>query len=239
MFLDTPLNALGLSQAETLQQYLENTPLNSIQDANLRDVVACLRGDAPENSIIVSSQLRRALATTAVALKPRLERTNEKILIHSACQEMSRNVDCMATSDPGQIPRMEGVDCGNAEEMMTKKDQDKYVADEIFNPALNGGHKPLSERGLDRILNFADWAFSRPEHTIIVGGHSLWFRNFFKCFLPIANQHPAKTCKMENGSCAVFVLNMGKNPSGAPCHWIDPASIQMVHGSFVGKKKKD
>jgi len=31
---------------------------------------------------------------------------------------------------------------------------------------------------------FAEWAADRPESTIIVGGHSLWFRNFFTLFLP-------------------------------------------------------
>jgi len=242
VFLDTPLNKLGLQQALDLAEHLEKSPTSSIEDPALRDAIGCLRGDTPEDSLIVSSQLRRALATVGIALKKRLERTNEKILIHSACQEMSRNVDCMATSEPGCIPNMEGADCGRAAELMTKSNQDSYKADEIFNPALNGGHKPLNERGLDRILNFADWVFTRPEHTIIVGGHSLWFRNFFKAFLPLASQAHAKTCKMENGACVVFTLNVGKSATGTPAHWIESNSVRPIFKGFVlpkGSKKKD
>jgi hypothetical protein len=144
----------------------------------------------------------------------------------------------MATSEPGCIPCMEGPDCGKAAEYMTKEGSDAYKAEDIFNPALNGGHKPLNERGLDRILNFADWVFTRPEHTIIVGGHSLWFRNFFKAFLPITSNAPAKMCKMENGACVAFTLNIGKSTTGQPGHWIESNSIIQVFKGFVLPKTK-
>lgn len=234
IILDTPLNALGIKQARDLAEFLNNSSPNQ-SDPALRDILACLRGDTPEDSLIVSSNLRRALATVGIALKGRLDRTNEKILIHSACQEMSRNVDCVATSPPGGIPDMSGPDCGDAGKFMSTNG--KYVPEDVFNPALNGGQKPINERGLDRILNFADWVFTRPEHTIIVGGHSLWFRQFFKAFLSRIDSHPASTCKMENGSCVAFTLNVGKGPQG-PVQWIEPGSIVQVFGGFVQPKKK-
>jgi hypothetical protein len=48
------------------------------------------------SSIVVSSQLRRAVSTVAVALKDRLQRSHEAILLHSSCQEISRNFDTLS-----------------------------------------------------------------------------------------------------------------------------------------------
>lgn len=67
---------------------------------------------ATAGSIIISSNLRRALSTVAIGLKSRLQRTGERIVIHSTCQEISRNIDCMALSEAGAIPHMDGPDSG-------------------------------------------------------------------------------------------------------------------------------
>jgi hypothetical protein len=46
---------------------------------------------------------------------------------------------------------------------------------------------------------FCQWTFERPEDTIIVGGgHSLYFREFFRTFLPKSFDHAAKNQKMVN-----------------------------------------
>lgn len=97
--------------------------------------------------------------------------------------------------------------------MMAGKDG-VYVPESIFNPILNTGHKPLDETGLHRLQHFADWAFSRPEHTIIIGGHSLWFRTFFKVFLSASDPHIAKTNKMANGGVVSLRLNKGIAKTG-------------------------
>ena len=231
IFFDTPLNHEGLQQAKDLAKFLE-AGVTSDNPA-VADVISVLRGDAPQDSLIVSSNLRRALATVAIGLWRRLDKTREKILIHSACQEISRNVDCVASAAPGTTPHMEGPDSGEAPKLMAHGPT--YAADKIFDPAYNSGQKPLNERGIERLQYFAEWVFTRPEHTVIVGGHSLWFRNFFKAFLAANDNHPGKSCKMVNGGVVAFTLNIGKTDNGH-VHWIEPNSIVTVHGGFEAPK---
>jgi len=236
-FFDTPLNVEGIDQALEIASFLEAAPGSS--NPTVAEVISCLRGDTAENSLIVSSNLRRALSTVAIGLWRRLDRTGERIVINSMCQEISRNVDCMASAEPGTIPHMEGPDCGDAARRMAhpKRDGGAYAPEAIFNPSMNGGQKPLNERGVERLQAFADWAFTRPECTIIVGGHSLWFRNFFKAFLARSDEHVGKSQKMVNGGVVAFTLNVGPSPVG-PGYWIEPGSITTVHGGFEAPKAK-
>jgi hypothetical protein len=222
-FCDTPLNAEGIDQARGLAAFLASESHDVAPVAAA--AIACLRGDvgAVEKSIIVSSNLRRALSTVAIGLWRRLDRTGERIVINSMCQEISRNVDCMASAESGTIPHMEGPDCGDAARRMAHpaRDGGAYVPEAIFDPAMNGGQKPLSERGVERLQAFAEWVFARPESTIIVGGHSLWFKAFFKVFLAAGQTHVGTARKVVNGGVVTFTLNMhhasanGSSDSGA------------------------
>jgi hypothetical protein len=50
------------------------------------------------------------------------------------------------------------------------------------------GNKSLKLTGQRRLVQFAEQTFKTLEAerkaTIVVGGHSLWFKNFFRYFLP-------------------------------------------------------
>ena len=48
---------------------------------------------------------------------------------------------------------------------------------------------------------------------MIVGGHSLWFREYFKSYLPKASRHVAKTANIANGG--VIAFDMYKDAKGA------------------------
>jgi hypothetical protein len=65
------------------------------KDADTADKKA-LRGEVGTKSIVVSSNLRRCLATGAIGLWSRLQRTHERIYVMSSMQECSRNVDTLA-----------------------------------------------------------------------------------------------------------------------------------------------
>ena len=54
------------------------------------------------------------------------------------------------------------------------------------------------------MMTFNKWAFEEDRGTLICVGHSLWFRNYFREFLPETFQHDCKAKKMMN--CA-WVLN--------------------------------
>ena len=86
-FLDSPLNEEGIEQALELRKYIETDQEGLTEkQKNLINIVRGTEG----TSIVVSSTLRRAIATTTLALWPRIKRRSEKISLLSYLQEISR-----------------------------------------------------------------------------------------------------------------------------------------------------
>ena len=89
-FFDAPLSDLGNLEAKKLRAFLtskEDGPVGKDADA-----LAGVKG----TSILVTSNLRRAAQTMAVAFWDRVAVTGEKIYVLSCLQEMARNVDTCA-----------------------------------------------------------------------------------------------------------------------------------------------
>lgn len=99
--------------------------------------------------------------------------------------------------------------------------------------SLHSGNKPLDTNGLKRMLAFGDFIFSPSvkEHHVIVGGHSIWFRSFFRTFLPYTTVHPSKQKKIVNGGVIAFELIKASTKSGTK-YMVDPDSIHVVYGGF-------
>eukprot|EP00163_Fabomonas_tropica_P009170 TRINITY_DN18971_c0_g1_i1.p1 TRINITY_DN18971_c0_g1~~TRINITY_DN18971_c0_g1_i1.p1 ORF type:complete len:398 (+),score=81.40 TRINITY_DN18971_c0_g1_i1:104-1195(+) len=220
IFIDANLGEEGLSQVHELNDFIEGKP-----DAMTDPVVNVLRGESGlSSSIIVSSNLRRAIATCVLGLRRRLKLTREKVHILSDLQEISRNVDANALAGDREVPDLHRVMDGNLGE--------SYDPDALFDVSLNHGQKPISSNGLQRTEEFLKWAFQRPEDTIIVGGgHSLWFKNFFKTFLPRDSKHHSISKKMHN--CGVVVLDVVQGDDyGKPVYCIIEDSIKSVYKGF-------
>ena len=275
-FLDSPLSDLGFEQCHSLQAFLRNPCLDPAAQADF-DVLTAGEG----RSVIVSSQLRRAAATAAIGLADRLKRTNEPILMHSSCQEISRNFDTLSITEAGKGPVLRG-----SVELERKLHYDGTA---------NKGSKSLGFRGMHRIEDFAAWAAKRNESTltartnhltparhrpdarapapragsppptptrcvspalagtIIVAGHSLWFKEFFKLYLPKAADHTCKKKKIVNCGAVGFTLQtasprgvtlgtppgLGSRPRAAcppscppsrpPSRWAWPSSRPRMH----------
>jgi hypothetical protein len=87
-FIDSPLSQLGLDQCSQLKRFLAKP---CIEPRGAADHAVLVSGEGAD-SLVVSSQLRRAAATVAIALGQRLKRSHEKVVLHSSCQEISRNL---------------------------------------------------------------------------------------------------------------------------------------------------
>ena len=103
--------------------------------------------------------------------------------------------------------------------------------------SLHMGNKPLwTTNGYKRMMEFCHFIFSTGsiihEDYVIVGGHSLWFRSFFRLLLPYDVSHVAKDKKIVNGGIVVFDLLMNDDSYGTPRYMIDPKSIQTIYGGF-------
>jgi hypothetical protein len=99
----------------------------------------------------------------------------------------------------------------------------------------NFGNKTRSFYGIKRLNAFADWVFKRDESTIIVGGHSLWFKSFFQTFLPFSSTHESKKVKISNSGVVSFILHQAQDIDGSFIYSIESNSISVVYGGFEKK----
>mmetsp|Transcript_15598 Transcript_15598/g.33659 ORF Transcript_15598/g.33659 Transcript_15598/m.33659 type:complete len:282 (+) Transcript_15598:61-906(+) len=164
VFVDSPLSDEGCEQAQGLKKFIED---------GSEGTSAILKGMEGE-SVIVSSNLRRALSTCTIGLWERLQRTQEKIHILSCLQEVTFNIDGVALAKPHGYPELAHEELHGFG--MTKEN---FKPERYYNAQANEGDKPVNSHGIDRIKEFAAWCFERDEPTIIAAGHSLYFRYFF------------------------------------------------------------
>jgi hypothetical protein len=229
-FIDSPLNMEGIEQALELSRFIEAESEKVTKADKSYRVILALAGKLPDgSSTIVSSSLRRAIATTTLGLWPRLSRTGDKIHILSSLQEISRNIDTYALAPAGGIADLPfkriAPHCGG----------DKFDARKVYELSQNFGNKKRDFYGIKRLRAFGEWAMSQPEEVIIVGGHSLWFKYFFQTYLPHASTHDAKDKKITNSGVVSFTLQSAKGDDGTQQFRIEPASIQTIYGGFTTK----
>ncbi len=227
-FYDSPLSAKGIQQALSLQTFLRQTKLEHCLPKEAQ-LLGIMLGNAKNgegaSSQLVSSNLRRAIATIAIALIDRLDENKEKdrILILPQLQEISRNPDALSIIPPnGKVPPA-WTDPSYLEEVYANQ----------VDTSLHTGNKPVHSTGLDRMQEFCRIAFNdvRKDH-LIVAGHSLWFRSFFQTFLPRNFDHVSKKKKLINGGCVGFTLQRLTTESGDQFYRIDPKSILVLYGGF-------
>jgi hypothetical protein len=200
-YFDAPLSHLGLSQVEELASFLKDRSLDGPEGVHIQIIRA--DPDAPRSKIICSS-LRRAVSTLAGGLSDRFaRRPMDKILIVPCLQEISRNPDTLSIT-PAHTP----IQASWIEKTYAHRDyQDIFTSQTDM--SLHTGNKPVNTNGLKRMLEFCEFAFSGTikEDYIIVGGHSIWFRFFFKSFLPYSVQHVSKNKKIVNGGESLYGID--------------------------------
>jgi len=221
----TALSYLGLTQAEEIVTFLRSKPIDGPDGDHLR----ILRGDSDvAKSKIVSSNLRRAASTMAAGFRDRLAtKPDDKIMVVDCLQEISRNPDALAITPPRTPIQASWI------EKSYKLCNFQEIFDCQFDMTLHSGNKPLNTNGLKRMQEFCEFVYSPSckETHVVVGGHSLWFRSFFRTFLPYSVQHPSKDRKIVNGGIVAFEL-MKANTKRGPKYMIDPKTIRVVYGGF-------
>lgn len=230
-FIDSPLNHEGIEQALELRRYIEaaNHPECS---KTTDEVLSILRGNSTISSVVVSSTLRRAIATTTLALWPRIDKNQEKVIVLSSLQEISRNVDTRALSNPKEVA---DLPFARIKDKCKSTKHDSFDPDRIFDASENYGNKRHNFYGILRLRAFNEWVFKRSEDTIIVGGHSLWFKAFFQTYLPHSSKHDAKNKKISNSGIVTFTIYRSYDVEGSPLYRIDESTIETVYGGFTTK----
>lgn len=235
-FFDSPLSAKGIRQAETVRTFLQQTNMEYATPKEA-EFVRYLLGQSP--SQVVSSNLRRAIATAGIGLQDRFAQQGhqqeypsrqansissnlDRILILPALQEISRNPDALAITPPYAeiIPAWT--------DPIILKGIYKYHVDSSWHT----GNKPIDSNGLKRMQTFCEQVFTDiPKECVIAVGHSLWFRSFFQTYIPYTKEHIAKKKKLGNGGVVAFTMQRIKLDSEYR-YMIDPTSIMVLCGGF-------
>mmetsp|Transcript_7356 Transcript_7356/g.12370 ORF Transcript_7356/g.12370 Transcript_7356/m.12370 type:complete len:355 (-) Transcript_7356:3552-4616(-) len=228
VFLDSPLNKEGFEQGKELNEFFNKDPLPTTSEAGKEIFHAIAGNSSTISSVIVASNLRRAIATTTVGLWSRLMRTKEQIMILSCLQEISRNVDTKALAPRGGLPDLHRIT------EYIDGDSSAFVPDALYDVSCNTGNKTAFFNGVKRLNAFNEWAFKRDEDMIIVGGHSLWFKNYFQMFVPHSSEHECKSKKIVNSGVVSFDLERWEDAEGKVIGFrVDPHRIHTVYGGFT------
>ena len=215
-FYDSPLSEKGLGQALDVHSFLQS----SLEYKTPREVE--MIQSILEGSQLVSSNLRRAISTMAIGLQERLSRTGDSMLILPHLQEISRNPDALSITPPH----------GTVVPAWTDPDYLSPILTKHADTSMHTGNKPVDSNGLKRMEAFCRAVFEDIDKDCIVAcGHSLWYRSFFRTYLPRELDHVAKKKKLINGGCVGFVLKRVTTDSGEH-YMIDPSSVTVLHGGF-------
>jgi broad specificity phosphatase PhoE len=231
-FLDSPLSDKGIQQAVDIRE-----ALNGASDNDNALLAEVLGTDNNTTSVIVASNLLRAVETITIALADRLAATNEKVYIRSELQEISRNLDAVSLAPPLKLPLSPRACVVQAHEGASLDYGSLYDADG------NRGNKAILADPCRRLARFAAFCFGdemvggipclqdQRQGTVIAAGHSLWFRTFFRVYMDKRIQHPSKEGKISNAGVVAFKLERGA-VGGRMLYRIRPESIRVLHGRF-------
>jgi len=193
LFFDSPLSSLGRQQGQNI---------NSQVQAKGNDMMKNFYEELEdEDTLMVSSNLRRAISTMCYGFAPFLK--TKPLLLLSELQEMTRNVDGIALAqDRNSRPPCPATEADN-QNLYKVLDLEEYA-----------GGKALWQtkaKGLRRLFGMGEFLLERDEDVIVCGGHSIYFRTFFQLFYPDLN-HPCHKNKIANGGVVKFefVVENGK-----------------------------
>uniref|UniRef100_A0A0G4GW00 Uncharacterized protein n=1 Tax=Chromera velia CCMP2878 TaxID=1169474 RepID=A0A0G4GW00_9ALVE len=240
--LDSPLSDMGVDQAIAVRDFLRSAP--DAGDAAGEHVNVLLGGPSAPESVIVSSNLRRAISTVLIGFSDRIAKTNESVAILSSIQEMTRNIDGISMAPALSVPPVPHTETGRLAKQVHRLASLEKPMHELYeaslDPSDNQGNKPFSSRISDRIRQFADWCFDAEKckkPVVIIGGHSGFFKHLLRKYLPANVQHPGKETKISN--CGIVKVEIQKLQLGDQTgYYIDPQSIEEIHGGFITKKGK-
>ncbi|GAB9470462.1 Histidine phosphatase superfamily, clade-1 [Globisporangium polare] len=236
VFIDSPLSRRGVRQAQQLFEDvggeehtekvlrdLESGGDGSARSAEKAAVLRYLSSPLPD-SIVVTSNLRRAIDTARIGSKARLDLPDEKIHVLSSLQEIGRNIDTLTISDAYAIKP----------HVLSSALRIEKGRDDLFNLKESHGNKAVRGCGRTRLQAFAVWACSQDADVLVVYGHSLWFRAFCQEYFPAGMEHDAKRHKLANCGVVSFALEETHSVSTEPLgsqvqqHRIIPESFLYV-----------
>lgn len=225
--IDSPLCREGVRQAESVREFIKN---NKAKPGDAGRHAAILNHESDKASLLVASNLRRCISTCLIGFHDRLRAREERVVVLPSLQEITVNPDGLSISKPFAAIEASWFD---AEDRAVKSyDMKKKYATQL-DTSENSGNKALDSNGFVRMQAFNQWLFNKAGfETVIVAGHSLWFRSYFETYLPHSFHHAGKKKKMQNGAIVTMTVDCFTMEDGEEVYMIQPDSIQEVHRGF-------
>jgi len=185
-----------------------------------------------ENSVMVASNLRRAISTAVIAFWKRFTArgSSEKLYILSCLQEFGPAADTQTELKENETPEasQHEIQCGLL---------DSERLNEFYRGRLAGmynyGNKTNNSRDDPApCIDFCKWCFSQPKDVIIATGHSLWFRIFCRHLNPGDPGSVLAKHKLKNCGVVGFRIAQITEGSGNVSYRIAPRSITLAYGGF-------
>ena len=254
-FYDSALSAKGVRQGEGLRRHLQRETkrigtggvrkgagATSREDEAVSLLLALGETSSP-SSMVVSSNLRRAMSTAAIGLADRFVATavkgdaarsgGDQILLLPSLQEISKNPDALTILPPKGTAHPTWCDDG-----ISGLPPGTFTG--LIDSRHHGGNKDITSNGLIRLNQFCNDVFDAsllPKDCVVATGHSLFFRSMFQVYLPRGTAHVSKKKKLVNGGTVMVTLREATMEGGRKEYMIDPGSVVMVYGGF-GKHTK-
>eukprot|EP01084_Bolivina_argentea_P170220 294954_1 len=191
--------------------------------------------DSSSNSIVVTSNLRRAISTAVIGLWDRFGANKECVHILPCLQELGMNVDTHTPILDAEVPQVSNFE-KTSKKLNVNKLTSFYSSRLVVEQQGLMGKKSLTENEKDtkeRLNFFCDWAFKKNKNTIIACGHSHWFRAFFKTYLPKDTSSMAGKRKLQNCGVAGFRMICQTADDGQRTFQIIERSITPIYRGFV------
>eukprot|EP00913_Durusdinium_trenchii_P028133 g26377.t1 len=190
LFYDSPLNDQGLLERLEPPGCREpGTCHKPVEQLQVEDIVSIIMGDAGDS--LLAAWLMEGQSSTFA---------KDRVHLMTALQDRCRNVDTLSITRARTVPKVpvDEAKMKNMGDLMTLGRDDHRQ---------NAGNKTLGMKADKRQKQFVKWVLEQKDiDCIIVAGHSLWFREFFKSFMPKSSTHAAKTTKMVNCGVVAFDL---------------------------------
>ena len=260
---DAHLSGKGIHGALEVRRWLENGPCEDPQGADVdRCFLAGMTRDPKRKVVFATSNLRRAQFTTMVAFAKRMPgivagavSKISSMHILSSMQEITSNIDSKPVTPNGEIPWLtfENEYCPFRLEDVRN----------FFVTQCDVQDENRAEVKRDTLMDFCWWARQQavngrpsvdPEELgtgitdLVLTGHSIWIREFFRRFLPVEQYLPGRWAryywwgqtdllmsaysqKMSNEGIVKFQLRL---PADGSCE-IVPETAEFVRGGMENR----
>jgi hypothetical protein len=253
-FRDAKLSAKGIQQAMALGETVGMLNTESRDpyhweckpfiDSEVRErVLAILGKKGIEQTVIATSNLKRAYLTELLALKDRESdgSSKEKIWILSSTQELSDGADATSLATERECPELDAAEF-----------EEKFTCEPAKNEGDENGWWSFQSTRLKKFCEQLFGFANENNKRMILTGHSSWLQEFYKMFLKTPKGQTqsgietgllTKGVKLGNASVIEFQVRFNKESGffgGAKttCEIVS-GSTHLVFGYLEEKEKKN